>query len=162
MSGLCRYFVGPYVGGPDGGSHGPRWSAAVRVLSRPAPVGVRTESLVGIFMPPGCHTGVPGMLTHPWQEENDKIRFRRPRSPLNGPWLCRRSGEPRRQATRTVWEPSPTGKKPAGSSLQQNAAVTVTSTAAKHCGRGMLAPGGRRSAHERVMGTTQGAPARPA
>ena len=46
------YFVGPYVGGPDGGSHGPRWSAAVRVLSRPAPVGVRTESLVGIFMPP--------------------------------------------------------------------------------------------------------------
>ena len=67
------------TGGPDGGSHEPRWSAAVRVLSRPAPVGVRTESLVGIFMPPGCHTGAPGMLTHPWEEEDNKIPFRRPR-----------------------------------------------------------------------------------
>ena len=70
-----------------------------------------------LFMPSDCHTGVPRMITHPWHEENNKIRFRRPRSPLNGPWLCRRSGKPRRQATGAVWGPTPLGKKLGGPPL---------------------------------------------
>ena len=83
----------------------------------PEPGSSPGEVPMALFMPSDCYTGVPGIIIHPWQEENNKIRFRRPRSPLNGPWLCRRSGKPRRQATGAVWEPTPLGKKLGGPPL---------------------------------------------
>ena len=102
---------------PGGGSLRPAADYAAAHRTPPEPGSSPGEVPMALFMPSDCYTGVPGIIIHPWQEENNKIRFRRPRSPLNGPWLCRRSGKPRRQATGTVWEPTPLGKKPEGPPL---------------------------------------------